>query len=128
MPHKCCDVGGWLLVSNLLINRRIRYSVRMHWLSPAVCRRPLPKPATKTSHPRHKATRSYERWAWGLDRCVGHRWHSRKGERSMTLWRSSLLALAVSAGLIGGATLAAADGPGGGFPNIPWTWTGFYAG
>jgi outer membrane immunogenic protein len=46
----------------------------------------------------------------------------------MTLWRSSLRALVVSAGLAGGATLAAADGPGGGFPNIPWTWTGFYAG
>ena len=49
----------------------------------------------------------------------------------MTLSRSSLLALTVSAALIGGATLAAADGPSRGgaeWPNIPWTWTGFYAG
>jgi outer membrane immunogenic protein len=48
----------------------------------------------------------------------------------MTPWRSSLLALAVSAGLAGGANLAAADGPGEGarWPNIPWTWTGLYAG
>jgi outer membrane immunogenic protein len=49
----------------------------------------------------------------------------------MTLWRSSLLALSVSAGLLGGATLAAADGPGGRgaeWPNIPWTWTGLYGG
>jgi outer membrane immunogenic protein len=49
----------------------------------------------------------------------------------MTMWRSSLLAMAVASGLAGGATLAAADGPSGGraeFPNIPWTWSGFYAG
>jgi outer membrane immunogenic protein len=48
----------------------------------------------------------------------------------MTPWRSSILALTVSAGLAGGATLAAADGlpERGGFPNIPWTWTGYYAG
>jgi len=49
----------------------------------------------------------------------------------MKLWQSSLLALAVSTALIGGgATLAAADGPARGaeWPNIPWTWTGFYAG
>src|SRR5689334_14608508 len=52
-------------------------------------------------------------------------------DRKMTLSRSSLLALTVSAALIGGATLAAADGPSRGgaeWPNIPWTWTGFYAG
>jgi outer membrane immunogenic protein len=39
--------------------------------------------------------------------------------------------MAVAAGLAGGATLAAADGPGGGraqFPNIPWTWSGLYVG
>lgn len=52
----------------------------------------------------------------------------------MKLSRSSLLALTVSACLIGGASLAAADGP----PNrgriaegpddIPLTWTGLYAG
>jgi len=48
----------------------------------------------------------------------------------MTLWRSSLLALTVSAALIGGASLAKADGPtmGGQWPNIPWTWTGLYGG
>jgi outer membrane immunogenic protein len=49
----------------------------------------------------------------------------------MTLWRSSLLALTVSATLIGGASLATADGPdmgGGQWPNVPWTWTGLYAG
>jgi opacity protein-like surface antigen len=52
----------------------------------------------------------------------------------MTLWRSSLLALTMSAGLVGGASLAAADGPpdgreyGAGWPNIPWTWTGLYGG
>lgn len=49
----------------------------------------------------------------------------------MTMWRSSLLAMAVVSGLAGGATLAAADGPGGGraeFPNIPWTWSGLYVG
>jgi outer membrane immunogenic protein len=50
----------------------------------------------------------------------------------MTLWRSSLLALTVSAGIAGGATLAAADGPGPGrggeWPNIPWTWSGLYGG
>ncbi len=52
----------------------------------------------------------------------------------MKLSRSGLLALTVSTGLIGGAGLAAADGP----PNrgriaegpddIPLTWTGLYAG
>lgn len=46
----------------------------------------------------------------------------------MTLWRSSLLALTVSAGLIGGASLALADGPAGQWPNVPWTWTGLYGG
>src|SRR5262245_3731571 len=46
----------------------------------------------------------------------------------MTLWRSGLLALTISAGLVGGANLAAADGPGGGWPNIPWTWSGMYGG
>ena len=48
----------------------------------------------------------------------------------MTLWRSSLLALTVSVGLAGGASLAAADGPsmGAQWPNIPWTWTGLYGG
>jgi outer membrane immunogenic protein len=48
----------------------------------------------------------------------------------MTLWRSSLLALTVSAGIAGGTTLAAADGPsrGGEWPNIPWTWSGLYGG
>jgi outer membrane immunogenic protein len=49
----------------------------------------------------------------------------------MKLWRSSLLALTVSAGIAGGASLAAADGParGGEFPNIPWnSWTGLYGG
>ena len=48
----------------------------------------------------------------------------------MTLSRSSLLALTVSTTLIGGATLAAADGPSRGaeWPNVPWTWTGLYAG
>jgi outer membrane immunogenic protein len=48
----------------------------------------------------------------------------------MTLWRSSLLALIVSVGLIGGANLAAADGPDrdARWPNIPWSWTGLYGG
>jgi outer membrane immunogenic protein len=50
----------------------------------------------------------------------------------MTLWRSSLLALTMSANLVGAATLAAADGlpdrGGGGWPNIPWSWTGLYGG
>ena len=49
----------------------------------------------------------------------------------MTLWRSSLLAVTMSVGLIGGASLAAADGPsmgGAQWPNIPWTWTGLYGG
>ena len=48
----------------------------------------------------------------------------------MTLWRSGLLALTVLAGLIGGASLATADGPTGGgqWPNIPWNWTGLYGG
>jgi outer membrane immunogenic protein len=51
----------------------------------------------------------------------------------MTIWRSSLLALAVSAGLATGAMPAAADGPtkgarGAEFPNIPWAWQGLYGG
>jgi outer membrane immunogenic protein len=46
----------------------------------------------------------------------------------MMLWRSSLLALTMSAALIGGANLAAADGPGGQWPNIPWSWNGLYGG
>jgi outer membrane immunogenic protein len=50
----------------------------------------------------------------------------------MNLWRSSLLALTVSAVVVGGATLAAADGPGPGkraeFPNVPWAWQGLYGG
>jgi outer membrane immunogenic protein len=48
----------------------------------------------------------------------------------MTMWRSSLLALTVAAGLAGGATVAAADGlsRGGEWPNIPWSWAGLYAG
>ncbi len=49
----------------------------------------------------------------------------------MNIWRSSLLALTVSAGMAAGANLAAADGPSKGgaeWPNIPWTWTGLYGG
>ncbi|MBO0766038.1 MAG: outer membrane beta-barrel protein, partial [Hyphomicrobiaceae bacterium] len=45
----------------------------------------------------------------------------------MTMWRSSLLALTAAAGLAGGATLAAADGPGD-WGGTPWTWNGVYAG
>jgi opacity protein-like surface antigen len=43
-----------------------------------------------------------------------------------------LLALAVSLGMAGGATVASADGPdrgrGAEWPNIPWSWQGVYAG
>jgi outer membrane immunogenic protein len=48
----------------------------------------------------------------------------------MTFWRRSLLALTASLGMVAGATLAAADGPGKGgeWPNIPWTWSGLYGG
>jgi outer membrane immunogenic protein len=47
----------------------------------------------------------------------------------MTVWRRSLLALAVSVGMAASATLAIADGPSkGDWPNIPWTWQGLYAG
>jgi outer membrane immunogenic protein len=48
----------------------------------------------------------------------------------MNIWRSSLVALTIAAGMAAGASLAAADGPSRGaeWPNIPWTWTGLYAG
>jgi outer membrane immunogenic protein len=50
----------------------------------------------------------------------------------MTVLRRGLLALAVTLGMVAGATLAAADGPGKGkgaeWPNIPWSWQGLYGG
>jgi opacity protein-like surface antigen len=51
--------------------------------------------------------------------------------QKMTIVRSTLLALGLSAGLAGGVTLAAAEGlpsRGGAFPNIPWAWQGLYGG
>src|SRR5262245_34324256 len=90
----------------------------------------LPIGATKPSHRRHKAART-SWWAWGLEGCGNTAGVLTRGRSLMTMWRSSLLAMAVAAGLAGGATLAAADGPSGGraqFPNIPWTWTGLYVG
>jgi outer membrane immunogenic protein len=47
----------------------------------------------------------------------------------MTLGRSSLLALTVVTGLAAGAPIAAADGPGRGFLDVPWrSWSGLYGG
>lgn len=49
----------------------------------------------------------------------------------MTVLRRSLLALAMAAGMVAGANLAAADGPPtkrADWPNIPWGWQGLYGG
>jgi outer membrane immunogenic protein len=48
----------------------------------------------------------------------------------MNILRNWLLALAVATGMAAGANPAAANGPGPDtrWPNIPWTWTGLYAG
>ena len=46
----------------------------------------------------------------------------------MTILRRSLLALAVSVGMVAGANLAAADGPGKGWTSAAWSWQGVYGG
>jgi outer membrane immunogenic protein len=48
----------------------------------------------------------------------------------MTILRRSLLALAVSVGMVAGANLAAADGPGKrrDWPGDAWSWQGVYGG
>jgi outer membrane immunogenic protein len=46
----------------------------------------------------------------------------------MTILRRSLLALAVSVGMVAGANFAAADGPGKGWTSAAWSWQGVYGG
>src|SRR6185312_64905 len=92
-----------------LIHQRLFFVhwVTPHWAEQGACR--LPRVATKRSHVRHKGARNSRRYGafvvWAPKRTHEGR------ERNMTLSRSSLLALTVSTALIGGATLAAADGP-----------------